>query len=295
MRCGRQLRAFDRLGPAERARRRHHRPLRRRHARHDRWARVAKPGDFRNLATVFFGRAAEGDQGFAFDIAAGAARAISTLARGALALGAATVALVGVYGAKPCAPTVRAQEIATLLSAPLHDATDGAILSSAASSPRCRRRRDEVLAGARIFDGERLLDDCAVTIEGDSIRGVDPVRRPPSRLRQEDLDGGILAPGFIDWQINGGGGVLFNAEPTVEGIAAIAAAHRRNSVTGFLPTVIADTPRVLTQALAAGNEARKHVPGALGSMSRDGIIHRSARACIGPSSSARCWITTPRR
>jgi N-acetylglucosamine-6-phosphate deacetylase len=122
----------------------------------------------------------------------------------------------------------------------------------------------KVLAGARIFDGERLLEDCALTIEGDSIRALTRFEDRPRGCEQQDLDGGILAPGFIDWQINGGGGVLFNAEPTVEGIAAIAAAHRRDGVTGFLPTVITDAPRVLTQALAAASEARKRVPGALG-------------------------------
>jgi N-acetylglucosamine-6-phosphate deacetylase len=79
-----------------------------------------------------------------------------------------------------------------------------------------------------------------------------------------DLGGGIVSPGFIDWQINGGGGVLFNAEPAVEGIAAIAAAHRRAGVTAFLPTVVTDVPRVLAQALAAAREARGCVPGALG-------------------------------
>ncbi len=79
-----------------------------------------------------------------------------------------------------------------------------------------------------------------------------------------DLGGGILSPGFVDWQINGGGGVLFNANPTVEGIAAIAAAHRRAGVTAFLPTVVTDAPRVLDAALAAAREARERVPGALG-------------------------------
>src|SRR5271168_5192386 len=122
----------------------------------------------------------------------------------------------------------------------------------------------KVLAGARMFDGERLHDDCALVIDGDSIQALTRFGDRPRRGEQVDLGGGILAPGFIDWQINGGGGVLFNAEPTVEGIAAIAAAHRRDGVTGFLPTVITDAPRVLTQALAAASEARKRIPGALG-------------------------------
>ena len=86
----------------------------------------------------------------------------------------------------------------------------------------------------------------------------------PRGGEQVDLGGGILSPGFIDWQINGGGGVLFNANPTVEGIAAIALAHRRAGVTAFLPTVVTDAPRVLAEALAGAREARDRVPGALG-------------------------------
>jgi N-acetylglucosamine-6-phosphate deacetylase len=122
----------------------------------------------------------------------------------------------------------------------------------------------KVLIGARIFDGEQLRDDCALVIEGDSIQALTRFDDRPRGCDQLDLGGGVLAPGFIDWQINGGGGVLFNAEPTVDGIAAIAAAHRRAGVTSFLPTVVTDAPRVLIEALAAAREAHKRVPGALG-------------------------------
>ena len=103
----------------------------------------------------------------------------------------------------------------------------------------------KVFYGARLFDGERLHDDCALVVEGRSIQALVPVRDRPRGGEQVDLGSGILSPGFIDWQINGGGGVLFNADPTVEGIAAIAAAHRRAGVTAFLPTVVTDAPRVL--------------------------------------------------
>jgi N-acetylglucosamine-6-phosphate deacetylase len=121
-----------------------------------------------------------------------------------------------------------------------------------------------VLYGARIFDGERLRDDYALVVEGASIQALVSFEDRPRRSEQVDLGGGVLSPGFIDWQINGGGGVLFNAEPTVEGITAIAAAHRRAGVTAFLPTVVTDAPRVLAAALAAAREARERVPGALG-------------------------------
>jgi N-acetylglucosamine-6-phosphate deacetylase len=122
----------------------------------------------------------------------------------------------------------------------------------------------KIFYGARIFDGERLHDDCALVVEGCSIQALARVGDRPRGGEQVDLGGGILSPGFIDWQINGGGGVLFNANPTIEGIAAIAAAHRRAGVTAFLPTVVTDAPRVLTQALAAARDARERVPGALG-------------------------------
>jgi N-acetylglucosamine-6-phosphate deacetylase len=122
----------------------------------------------------------------------------------------------------------------------------------------------KVLYGARIFDGERLHEDRALVVEGASIQALVRFEDRPRGGEQVDLGGGILAPGFVDWQINGGGGVLFNADPTVEGIAAIAAAHRRAGVTAFLPTVVTDAPRVLAEALTAAREAQTLVPGALG-------------------------------
>jgi N-acetylglucosamine-6-phosphate deacetylase len=122
----------------------------------------------------------------------------------------------------------------------------------------------KVLYGARIFDGERMHDDRALVIEGASIQAFTGLIDRPRGGEQVDLGGGILSPGFVDWQINGGGGILFNANPTVEGIAAIAAAHRRAGVTAFLPTVVTDAPRVLAAALAAAREAHERAPGALG-------------------------------
>ena len=122
----------------------------------------------------------------------------------------------------------------------------------------------KVLYGARLFDGERLHDDCALIVVGASIHALTRFEDRPGGGEQVDLGGGILSPGFIDWQINGGGGVLFNAEPTVEGIAAIGSAHRLAGVTAFLPTVVTDAPQVLDAALAAAREAQRRVPGALG-------------------------------
>ena len=120
-----------------------------------------------------------------------------------------------------------------------------------------------VLVGARLFDGEKFLDDHAVVVDGARIAAVTPyAERPQGEVR--DLAGGLLAPGFIDVQVNGGGGVLFNDDPSAAGIARIAAAHRNYGTVGLMPTLVTDAPEKLKAALAGVHEARKSVPAALG-------------------------------
>ena len=108
-----------------------------------------------------------------------------------------------------------------------------------------------VLTGGRLFDGERLLEDQAVILDGARIAAVVPAAEAPAEAERIDLDGGLLVPGFIDLQVNGGGGVLFNAEPSVAGIRAIAEAHRRYGTTSLLPTLISDRWPVMQRAAAA--------------------------------------------
>ena len=80
-----------------------------------------------------------------------------------------------------------------------------------------------------------------------------------------DLDGGYLLPGFIDTQVNGGGGVLFNDSPTVEAIAEIGAAHGRFGTTAFLPTLISDELDKVDAAMRAAEQAIEDgVPGVVG-------------------------------
>lgn len=80
-----------------------------------------------------------------------------------------------------------------------------------------------------------------------------------------DLDGQTLLPGFIDIQVNGGGGVLFNDAPSVDGIRAIGAAHRVYGTTGFLPTLISDDLETVAKAIAATDQAiEAGIPGLLG-------------------------------
>ena len=119
---------------------------------------------------------------------------------------------------------------------------------------------------ARVFDGERLLADHAVILDQDRIAEVLPSAALPADMPIEaDLKGAYLTPGFIDLQVNGGGGVLFNGAPTAEAIRAIGAAHRQYGTTGFLPTLISDDYAVMRRAVAAVDEAlAAGAPGVLG-------------------------------
>jgi N-acetylglucosamine-6-phosphate deacetylase len=105
-----------------------------------------------------------------------------------------------------------------------------------------------------------------VLLDGPRIAAVLPASDPRVRdAQQHDLAGATLLPGFIDVQVNGGGGVLFNDAPTVETIRQIGVGHRRYGTTGFLPTLISDDADVMRAALDAVEQAlAEGVPGLLG-------------------------------
>ncbi|WP_421693563.1 N-acetylglucosamine-6-phosphate deacetylase [Aestuariivirga sp.] len=120
------------------------------------------------------------------------------------------------------------------------------------------------LTGARIFTGEHWLDDHAVIIDGAHIADVVPHAETAAHERR-DLGGGLLAPGFIDVQVNGGGGALLNGNPSVETVRTIARAHRRFGTVGLLPTVITDAPVVISSAVESVSRAMAEgEPGVLG-------------------------------
>jgi len=122
------------------------------------------------------------------------------------------------------------------------------------------------LTHARVLTAHGWRDDLAVLIEGERIAALLPHDHAAVRAAQvHDLDGALLLPGFIDVQVNGGGGALFNAAPTVATIRTIGAAHRRFGTTGFLPTLISDSVDTMRAALAAVEQAfDEGVPGLLG-------------------------------
>lgn len=122
------------------------------------------------------------------------------------------------------------------------------------------------LVNGRILVDQGIVSERTLLISGERIEAL--VEPNDARCRgadRVDLQGQLLLPGFIDVQVNGGGGVLFNDDPSSESIRAIGAAHRRFGTTGFLPTLISDDLDTIGRAIAAAQAALDaQVPGALG-------------------------------
>lgn len=121
------------------------------------------------------------------------------------------------------------------------------------------------LINGRILGPQGMREGVAVLVAGKKIAAVVPFEQIPSDYAVHDLAGAWLVPGFIDSQVNGGGGSLFNDNPTVDAIRCIGAAHRRFGTTGFFPTLISDSLEVVARAIkAVENAIAVGVPGVLG-------------------------------
>jgi len=136
--------------------------------------------------------------------------------------------------------------------------------------------------GARIFDGELWWERSALVVNGDRIEGIIAADSPTDAQRVA-LGGGILAPGFIDLQVNGGGGVQFNLTPDVPTIETICKTYARFGTTACLPTLITDTREKVRTAIASARSVAGrdgvlglHLEGPFISPKRPGI-HRPDR------------------
>jgi N-acetylglucosamine-6-phosphate deacetylase len=137
----------------------------------------------------------------------------------------------------------------------------------------------QALVGARIFTGEEFLDDYALVIAGDKIEALLPLAQLDAAIPQTVLASGVLAPGFIDLQVNGGGGAFFTNDTSVNAIQTILNGHRPTGTTSLLPTLISDTREVhqagvkaVADAVAAGLKGvlGVHVEGPFFDMARRG-------------------------
>ena len=157
------------------------------------------------------------------------------------------------------------------------------------------------IAADHVFDGAVVRERTAVIMDGARILALvstrDVPRTMPIRAMPEDA---WLAPGFIDLQVNGGGDVLFNDQPSAQAARTIAAAHRRRGTTSLLPTLISDNSEKMRLALQAINAAVGSEPGILGlhlegpylSPEKPGVHDR--RQLRHPSADELAMLTAPR-
>ena len=124
----------------------------------------------------------------------------------------------------------------------------------------------EALANGRVLVDDRLVTGRTVLIDGERIVALASPGDPRiASAKQRDLDGAMLLPGFVDSQVNGGGGALFNDDPSVETIRVIGEAHRRFGTTAFMPTLISEDFTVIARAIRAVRSAiEARVPGVIG-------------------------------
>lgn len=155
------------------------------------------------------------------------------------------------------------------------------------------------LVNGRVLSGGAVSEGHAVLVEAGRITAIVHADQVPARAAREDLDGKLLAPGYIDLQVNGGGGLLFNDAPTAETASAIARAHRRYGTTRILPTLISDDLEVVRrgfEAVRANSDPAVlgiHVEGPFLSEARKGI-HDSSKFRVLDEAAVRL-LATPHR
>jgi N-acetylglucosamine-6-phosphate deacetylase len=131
------------------------------------------------------------------------------------------------------------------------------------------------LSVPQLFDGTAMRGAALVTVSEGIIESVAYGGQPHHDAIQLPANS-VLAPGFIDVQVNGGGGVLLNDEPSELGVRRIVEAHRRTGTTGCLPTLITDRTEVI-ERLAAAAPAALQIPGVLGFHLEGPAINRARK------------------
>lgn len=122
------------------------------------------------------------------------------------------------------------------------------------------------LHAQRLFDGTNFFDDQVITIIDGKIAAI--ADRKENDLCHHAM-AGLVAPGFIDLQVNGGGGALFNDNPSLVNVNTMMSAHSAYGTTAMMPTLITDKISVMAQAadviaLAVSGNEQERIPGILG-------------------------------
>lgn len=116
------------------------------------------------------------------------------------------------------------------------------------------------LTNCKIYTGSDKLTDHAVIVDNDLIQAICPTSQLPSSIRHVDLHGANLCPGFIDLQLNGCGGVMFNDQITADTIQIMHQANLKSGCTSFLPTLITSSDNDIQQAIRAQREYQNKYP-----------------------------------
>jgi N-acetylglucosamine-6-phosphate deacetylase len=152
----------------------------------------------------------------------------------------------------------------------------------------------------RLFDGEKIATHHSVLIEEGVIQAVAPRNQLPD-VDATSVSAGLLTPGLIDLQVNGGGGALLNNDLSRDGLQRILRAHRLCGTTGLLATLISDSQQVLSQGLqlisaayAAGEPGLLggHLEGPFFNPARAGV-HRAAHL-RSPTAEDLAWLCQDR-
>ncbi|NOZ33311.1 MAG: N-acetylglucosamine-6-phosphate deacetylase [Alphaproteobacteria bacterium] len=117
----------------------------------------------------------------------------------------------------------------------------------------------------RLFDGETWHEHMALLVENGKVSRLCPPGQLPADMGVEIHSSGLIVPGFVDLQVNGGDGVLLNNQPDLSGISAICHAHAKLGTTAMFPTLITDTPAARDRVIGAAIEATTdQIPGFAG-------------------------------
>ena len=109
--------------------------------------------------------------------------------------------------------------------------------------------------GATIFDGFKRHLNSALIIKNNKVVEIIAEEKIDPETEQIVLAGGLITPGFVDLQVNGGGGILFNDNPSLENLKTICEAHAKLGSTSIMPTLISDSPELNKQAISAITDA----------------------------------------
>ena len=126
------------------------------------------------------------------------------------------------------------------------------------------KQQQQWITGAKVFDGDELRDGLGILVDNETIAAVLPANQTPKQAKSVVLSGGILAPGFIDVQVNGGGGIMVIDDPSIPGIQKVVAAHRKFGTTNMMPTIMSDTKERMSHAVKLISHAAESEPCVLG-------------------------------